>query len=254
VRLADVLLETGQPVRALETLVDRAGGEELSLIPGSWRAYCLELLTRCQLALGRRPEAERAAVRAEDLAATVELPLATAWAHRAAAFVSLDVGDVGGAVEQALASAKAAEDVGAPIEEGLSRTLAGRALARAGASDRAVTELQHAATALDGCRALRYRDRAERELGRLGHRSRRHTRRGRAHGSGIESLTERELQVVRLVVDRRTNPEIASVLLLSQKTVETHMGNIFNKMGVSTRVALARAVEHSLEATRVGRP
>ena len=51
----------GKPVRAVELLLDRAGGEELALIPGGWRAYCLELLTRCLLALDRRREAERAA-------------------------------------------------------------------------------------------------------------------------------------------------------------------------------------------------
>ena len=61
VRLAGVLLETGQPDRAVELLLGRAGGEELTLIPGGWRAYCLELLTRCWLALDRRSEAERAA-------------------------------------------------------------------------------------------------------------------------------------------------------------------------------------------------
>src|SRR5512132_2536942 len=63
VRLAGVLLETGQPVRAVELLLGRAGGEALALIPGGWRAYCLELLTRCWLALDRRAEAEHAADR-----------------------------------------------------------------------------------------------------------------------------------------------------------------------------------------------
>ena len=71
--------------------------------------------------------------------------------------------------------------------------------------------------------------------------------RGRAttDGTGIETLTERELQVARLVVDRKTNPEIAAELFLSQKTVETHLRNIFRKAHVSSRVALARAVEHA---------
>ena len=63
--------------------------------------------------------------------------------------------------------------------------------------------------------------------------------------SGIDSLTGRELQVARLVVDRKTNHEIADELFLSPKTVETHLSNIFTKMGVATRVALARAVESS---------
>jgi hypothetical protein len=83
VRLAGVLQETGEPARAVEVLVGHAGGEELMLIPGGWRAYCLELLTRCWLALNRRGEAERASRLAEATAAAVQLPLATAWADRA---------------------------------------------------------------------------------------------------------------------------------------------------------------------------
>jgi DNA-binding NarL/FixJ family response regulator len=249
VRHAGVLLETGQPVRAVELLLERAGGEELTLIPGGWRAYCLELLTRCWLVLDRRGDAGRAAGLAEATATAVGLPLATAWADRAAAELALHAGDYARGVERALASAAAAEEGGAPIEAALSRTLAGQALARGGQNDRAVAELQRAAAALDACGALRYRDRAERELGKLCHRPHRRTHRGKAVGSGIESLTERELQVALLVVDRRTNPEIATELFLSQKTVETHLRNIFNKMGVATRTALARAVERTDRTT-----
>lgn len=51
--------------------------------------------------------------------------------------------------------------------------------------------------------------------------------------------------MARLVVDRKTNPEIAAELFLSQKTVETHLRNIFHKMSVTSRVALARAVERT---------
>src|SRR5262249_40569562 len=59
----------------------------------------------------------------------------------------------------------------------------------------------------------------------------------------IESLTERELQVARLVVDRKTNPQIAAELFLSQKTIETHLRNIFRKADVTSRVGLARAIQ-----------
>jgi hypothetical protein len=130
VRLAGVLLESGHPDRAVELLLGRAGGEELTLIPGGWKVYCLELLTRCWLALERRSEAEHAAALAEVAAAAVRLPLAAAWADRAAAAAALHSGDTARAIERALSSTDAAQQLGAPIEAALSRTLAGRALAQ----------------------------------------------------------------------------------------------------------------------------
>jgi DNA-binding NarL/FixJ family response regulator len=248
VRLAGALLETGRPAQAVELLLESAGGEELTLIPGGWRTYCLELLTRCRLALGQRDEAERTAECAEARAVAVQLPLAAAWAGRAAAAVALHDGDDARAAALALTSADAADEVQAPIEAALSRTLAGRALAEAGERGSAVAQLQRAAADLGRCGALRYRDRAELELGKLGRRNHRRTRPGRSDGNGIDKLTARELQVAQLVVDRRTNPEIAAELFLSNKTVESHLRNIFRKLNVASRVELARTVEHATRA------
>jgi DNA-binding NarL/FixJ family response regulator len=169
--------------------------------------------------------------------------MAAAWASRAAAAVSLHRNEVDRAAEQALASAAAADAVGAPVEAALSRMVAGRALAQSGDRDRAIAELQNAAAQLEAHGCVRHLGEAERELGRLGHRAHRRTAAGKPNGTRIESLTGRELQIARLVVDRKTNPEIATELFLSQKTVETHLRNIFRKVGVGSRVELARAVE-----------
>ncbi len=247
--LAAALLETGQPQPAMEILLESAGGEELVLIAGSPRARYLEVLTRCWLALDRDAEAERTAAAAQAWATAVQLPMAAAWANRAAAAVELHAGDAARAAGHALESAAGADKAGAPVEAALSRMLAGLALAQTDAHDRAATELQHAARAFERCGALRYRNEAERELRKLGHRIYRRTRPGTADGIGLESLTERELQLARLVMDRKTNPEIASELFLSQKTVEGHLRNIFRKVGVSSRVELARAVERAERAS-----
>jgi ATP/maltotriose-dependent transcriptional regulator MalT len=68
-------------------------------------------------------------------------------------------------------------------------------------------------------------------------------RTGDTAGLGVDALSERELEVARLVVARRTNAEIAAELFVSVKTVETHMRHIFRKLGVSSRVDVARAIE-----------
>jgi DNA-binding CsgD family transcriptional regulator len=108
-----------------------------------------------------------------------------------------------------------------------------------------VSELESAAILFDGCGALPRRDEVERELGRLGRRPHRRTGRRIAAADGLEPLTQRELQVARLVVDRRTNAEIAAELFLSRKTVETHIRHLFEKLRVSSRVDVARVVERA---------
>ena len=243
--LAGALLASGDPGRAGDELVTAAGGEELPLMPACWQPGSFELLTRCRLALGRRDEAAGAAARAEAAAEALGLRMPAAMADRAAAAVALEAGDSPSAAERALASAATAEAVGAPVEAALSRALAGRALAQAGEPGRAASELERAAAQFEACGALGHRDAAERELGRLGRRKHRRTRPGRGDGTGIESLTERELQVARLVVDRKTNSQIAAELFLSPKTVETHIRHLFQKLEVSSRVEVARAVERA---------
>jgi len=245
VALAAALSRSGEPERALEVLLASGGGEKLPIIPGGWRAFAQELLVRAYLELDRRDDAERAAEAGVPDGEAAELPMARAWSGRAAAELALAAGDAGKAAELALASAEAAQSAGVVVESALSRTLAGRALAEAGRTEEAAAELHRAADDLDGCGAIRYRDATERELRKLGKVVHRRTRRGAAAGDALADLSDRELEVARLVVDRKTNREIAGELFVSLKTVEAHMRNLFRKLGVSSRAEVARAVERA---------
>ena len=58
------------------------------------------------------------------------------------------------------------------------------------------------------------------------------------------SLTPRELDVLRLVAQGQSNPAIGRALFLSETTVKTHLGHVFEKLGVSDRTrAVTRAME-----------
>ena len=59
-------------------------------------------------------------------------------------------------------------------------------------------------------------------------------------GSTLKNLTERELEVLRLIVDGLTSREIADSLVISPNTVERHRQNIMNKLGLHNRAELVR--------------
>ncbi|MGD8998191.1 MAG: response regulator transcription factor, partial [Anaerolineae bacterium] len=59
----------------------------------------------------------------------------------------------------------------------------------------------------------------------------------------LDQLTEREIEVLRLAAKGMSNREIAQRLVISDRTVQTHLTNIFNKMGVGSRT---EAVVHAL--------
>ena len=68
-------------------------------------------------------------------------------------------------------------------------------------------------------------------------------------------LTERELEVLRLLAAGRTKRQIAGELFISQSTVHTHTVHIYAKCDVSTRAGLAMfAMRHGLAAAPTGRP
>ena len=63
--------------------------------------------------------------------------------------------------------------------------------------------------------------------------------RGRPHEPADE-LTPRELEVVKLIAEANTNSQIADALKLSEKTMESHRGNVLAKLGMRDRVELVR--------------
>jgi DNA-binding NarL/FixJ family response regulator len=66
---------------------------------------------------------------------------------------------------------------------------------------------------------------------------------------GVRALTDRESDVLRLVVEGLTAKQIASRLVLSPRTVENHVQNVLRKLQLTNRVELARnAIEQGLDA------
>ena len=243
--LAAALAEAGDPDRAARVLTDAVGGAELPLLPPPLRPAGFALLTRCRLTAGRRGEAADAVAAVAACAAGSGLPTARATAEHAAAELALD-DDPAAAAEHALCAAELAGSTGAVVAAALSRVLAGRALAAAGETTQATTELQQAAAALrclrrgaavrrGGARAAPARPPAAAPAHpprRPGRRRAGHTDRPRAAGRPADRGPQDEL------ADRGR-------AVLAPKTVETHVRNLFSKLDVSSRVEIARMVEHA---------
>ena len=224
------------------------GAEQFDAIPAVWRAYLLELMTRCWLALGRRDEARRRRCRRPGQRRGGRTALGEAMASRATAAVALADGDAATAAQQALHAADLADAVGMPVEAAPGphhrRPRAGRSSA---------TETARSRAARAGSRRARpLRRRALPRRGRNAHCASSASTSTGAPGratqtSGVSALTGRELEIAELIVDRKTNAEIARELFLSKKTVETHIRNMFRKLDANSRVDIARAVEKAGE-------
>ena len=65
--------------------------------------------------------------------------------------------------------------------------------------------------------------------------------------AGLTHLTQRQVEVLRLLARGMTNAEIAETLFLSRRTVHAHLRAIFHKLGVGNRSAATRyAIQHGL--------
>jgi DNA-binding CsgD family transcriptional regulator len=234
-------LDAGEIERGRSILLE-LGGEGVARTMPVERCMDWESLTLAELVAGNAEAAGGYAGRAEEDAARLGLKLPAAVADRSRAAVLLATGEPVEAARVAARSVAAATEIGANLHVALSRGLEGRALAAAGERTQAIATLRQAEQELDACGSIRARDELRRDLRRLGARA--EARGPAAEGqSGVASLTKRELEIARLVTDRKTNREIASELFLSGKTIESHLRHIFNKLGVSSRVEVARAIE-----------
>ena len=168
------------------------------------------------------------------IAADLDAPLLQAVAAAATGAVLLAEGDARAACYTLRRAWMAWRELDAPYEAARVRVLVGLACRALGDEDTAEMEL-------DAARVVFEHLGAAPDLARVDSLVR------RASSRWTHGLTPRELQVLRLVSAGRTNKAIAAELVLSERTVDRHVSNIFTKLGVSSRAAAtAYAYEHRL--------
>jgi DNA-binding CsgD family transcriptional regulator len=110
----------------------------------------------------------------------------------------------------------------------------GERLRRAGRRREARAQLRRALETFGDLAADPWGDRAAVELRASGETLR------KRRSDSDETLTPQELQIALLVAEGRTNKSVGAALFLSHKTVEFHLGRIYRKLNIGSRVELAR--------------
>jgi DNA-binding CsgD family transcriptional regulator len=215
---------TAAAIPAVRRLLAEAQGP----VQRSWLLpAAVEVIVAAQLL----EEARQYSDELSGIASAFGSPALQAAAAYAAATVELTSGEMEEALHQARESCRLWSEIGSPYETARARVLIARTLREHGDEDSARSELSvaHGSFAELGAAP------AAEEVDRLLHRAR------------PGGLTEREVEVLKLVAEGRSNPDIARALVLSQKTVERHLSNIFTKLAVPSRTAAAAyAHEHGL--------
>jgi len=216
---------------AAAAAVRRVMGESTDLHK---RARLLPAYVEIMLAVGDVQEARSACRELEEISTGYGSGMLGAIAAHARGAVDLADGDAQAALVALRHAWQAWEELEVPYEAARVRALLGLACRALGDDDTAALELEVA-------RGVFARLGAATDLARVDSLTR-HAASGDTRG-----LTPRELQVLRLVAAGKSNREIASELVLSGRTVERHMSNIFTKLSVSSRAgATAYAYEHQL--------
>ena len=216
---AKVLLETG-------AWLEERGFTNPAYIP--WRARVAPALA----ALGRHEEARDVIELAVQRARHFGAPWALGMALRAAGTV--ERGDRGISLLRESIAVLARSPC--RLEHAHALLELGAALRRANQRAEARERLREALDLAHRCGAGPLRTRAEQELAATGARPRRMVL------TGIESLTASERRVAQLAAAGASNPDIAQQLFVTRKTVETHLGHVYQKLGISSRQQLQAAL------------
>ena len=200
----------------------------------SARARALAAAVEILLAAGDVEDARAAANELSEIARTLETPLLIATAAHATGAVLLAEKDDEGASAALRQAWDIWRDLETPYEEAQTCLLLAAVCERRGDQDGRRLELENARrlfTQLD----------AQPCLARIAESS------GRPARPSTGPLSEREIQVLRLLAAGKTNRDIGEELFISEKTVARHVSNIFDKLGVSSRAgATAWAYQHHL--------
>ena len=231
------LTAAGNPARGVTALLE-AGGPDLTELPPPERPLAAADLIDAYLALNQIDDAETMLSHGEHAAHQFNAPHVFAVPARARAAILLARGQP----DEAITAARTAREAGSPLLAARARLLEGQALAALEDRQGAIAALMCAERELASFGAQRWRTEATRELRRLGHRSQT-TQRSPSTDlkSPLEALTAREREIAGLVAAGRTNREIAHQLVLSDKTIQTHLRNIYAKLGLRSRVELTHA-------------
>jgi DNA-binding CsgD family transcriptional regulator len=198
------------------------------------RIRLLPAAVEVMLAAREADDARGACEELERLEPRFASPLLTAVVAAARGAIELAAGDARAALPALRRAERAWEEIGAPYERARVRVLVGRACRALGDEDSAALELDAARSVFAA-------------LGAAPDVTRVDTLRGRGGAAGAHGLTARELEVLRLVAAGETNKAIAATLVLSERTVDRHVSNIFAKLGTSSRTAAtAYAYRHEL--------
>jgi DNA-binding NarL/FixJ family response regulator len=198
------------------------------------RAKLLPAQVEIMLAVGDVQAARDAAGELTEIAERYHTLALRAVAENARGAVLLAEGDARAAVVALRGAWQAWQELEAPYEAARARVLVGLACRALGDEEAAAMELGAARTVFA-------------QLGAAPDLARLETLGGQEAASRRHGLTERELQVLRLVATGTTNHAIASQLFVAEKTVDRHVSNIFTKLGVSSRAAAtAYAYQHRL--------